>query len=98
MDTNLHKELLGNLKQAVKIAKGKVTPKTIYTVFTPAEIKAIRLKRAKMSQKDFARAFALSIDTLKGWEQGKRSPDAAANNYLRMIKANPKLVQTTIAP
>lgn len=49
-----------------------------------------------MSQAEFARAFNLSIDTIKGWEQGKRSPDAAASNYLRMIQADPDYVQQTL--
>jgi putative transcriptional regulator len=50
-----------------------------------------------MSQSVFASTFRLSLDTLKGWEQGKRKPDAAAANFLRMIKANPEFVQRTLA-
>ncbi len=50
-----------------------------------------------MSQAVFARSFQLSLDTLKGWEQGKRKPDAAAANYLRMIKADPEHVRRTLA-
>ena len=37
------------------------------------------------------------LDTLKGWEQGKRKPDAAAANFLRVIKADPKFVQRILA-
>jgi putative transcriptional regulator len=50
-----------------------------------------------MSQAVFARSFQLSLDTLKGWEQGKRKPDVAAANFLRMIKADPEFVQQTLA-
>ena len=50
-----------------------------------------------MSQAVFARSYYLSLDTLKGWEQGKRSPDAAASNYLRLIQADPEFVRRTIA-
>lgn len=50
-----------------------------------------------MSQSVFASRFRLSLDTLKGWEQGKRKPDAAAANFLRMIKADPEYVQSTLA-
>ena len=95
MDDKLFNELESNLKEAVKIAKGRVAPKTAYIV-TPAEIKAIR-RKAKMSQAMFARSFHLSLDTVKGWEQGKRAPDAAASNYLRLIQADPDFVQKTIA-
>lgn len=97
MDEKLFKELETNLKEAVKIAKGTTAPKSIYVVLTPAEIRTIRTN-VNMSQTVFARSFQLSLDTLKGWEQGKRRPDAAAANFLRMIKADPKFVQRTLAP
>ena len=96
MDDKLFKELDGNLKEAVKFAKGAKAPKSVYDVLTPMEIKAIRAG-VNMSQAAFARAFQLSIDTVKGWEQGKRKPDAAAANYLRMIKADPEHVQRMLA-
>ncbi len=96
MDDKLFNELEANLKEAVKVAKRHMAPKTTYVVVTPAEIKAIR-RKVRMSQAVFARAFHLSLDTVKGWEQGKRSPDTAASNYLRMIQADPEFVQKTIA-
>ena len=96
MDGKLFNELEANLKEAVDVVKGKVVPETAYMVITPATIKAIR-RKVKMSQAMFARSYHLSLDTLKGWEQGKRSPDAAASNYLRLIQADPEFVRRTIA-
>ena len=96
MDDKLFKELNTNLKEAVKVVKGTSAPKSVYVVLSPAEIKAIRAS-VKMSQAIFARSFQLSLDTVKGWEQGKRKPDVAAANYLRMIKADPEYVQRTLA-
>ena len=96
MDDKLFKDLDANLKEAVKVAKGTSVPKSVYVVLSPAEIKAIRAS-VKMSQAVFARSFQLSLDTIKGWEQGKRKPDAAAANYLRMIQADPEHVQRTLA-
>jgi len=96
MDDKLFKELDANLQEAVKVARGTVAPKSVYVVLTPAEIKRIRAS-VNMSQAVFARSFQLSLDTVKGWEQGKRKPDAAAANYLRMIKADPAHVQRTLA-
>ena len=96
MDKKLFKELDANLKEAVKVAKGASAPKSVYVVLTPAEIKAIRAG-VNMSQAAFARTFQLSVDTIKVWEQGKRKPDAAAANYLRMIKADPEHVRQTLA-
>jgi putative transcriptional regulator len=96
IDDKLFKELNANLKEAVKVAKGTLAPKSVYVVLSPAEIKAIRAS-VRMSQAVFARSFQLSLDTIKGWEQGKRKPDAAAVNYLRMIQADPEHVQRTLA-
>ncbi|MGI9288231.1 MAG: NadS family protein [Pseudomonadales bacterium] len=96
MDTQLFQELESNLKDAVKYAKGEASPTSVYFVLSPADIKAIR-QGVQMSQAVFARTFHLSLDTIKGWEQGKRKPDAAATNYLRLIKADPDHVQQTLA-
>ena len=95
MDEKLFKELDANLEEAVRIAKGTTAPKSVYIVLTPAEIRTIR-NSVNMSQAVFARSFQLSLDTLKGWEQGKRKPDAAAANFLRMIEADPDFVQRTL--
>jgi putative transcriptional regulator len=96
MDKKLFEELDNNLKEAVKIAKGTTAAKSVYVVLSPTEIKTIR-KSVNMSQATFARSFQLSLDTLKGWEQGKRKPDVAAANFLRVIKADPNFVQRTLA-
>lgn len=96
MDDKLFEELDANLKEAVKVAKGTTGPNSVYVVLRPAEIRAIRAS-VGMSQSVFASTYRLSLDTLKGWEQGKRKPDSAAANFLRMIKADPEFVQKTLA-
>jgi putative transcriptional regulator len=96
MDDKLFDELDANLKEAVKVAKGTKAPNSVYVVLRPAEIRAIRAS-VGMSQSVFANTYCLSLDTLKGWEQGKRKPDSAAANFLRMIKADPEFVQKTLA-
>ena len=96
MDDKLFDELDANLREAVKVAKGTKAPDSIYVVLRPAEIRAIRAS-VGMSQSVFASTYRLSLDTLKGWEQGKRKPDSAAANFLRMIEADPEFVQKTLA-
>lgn len=96
MDDKLFDELDANLKEAVKVAKDTRAPNSVYIVLRPAEIRAIRAS-VGMSQSVFANTYRLSLDTLKGWEQGKRKPDCAAANFLRMIKADPEFVQKTLA-
>ena len=96
MDDKLCRELASSVKEVARIARGRSSPKSVYVVLAPSDIQAIRA-RVGMSQAVFARTFQLGLDTLKGWEQGKRSPDAAATNYLRIIAADPEYVQRLIA-
>lgn len=96
MDKKLFKELEGNLKEAVNVARGKLLPKAAFVVLSPSDIKAIRAG-TRMSQTEFAYAFQLKLETIKGWEQGKRRPDVASTNYLRVIEADPEFVQQTLA-
>lgn len=96
MDDKLFQELDANLQEAVKVAKGTSAPESVYVVLSPTEIRAIR-DRVNMSQAVFARTFQLSVETIKGWEQGKRKPDTAAANYLRIIKADPEHVRRALA-
>lgn len=47
------------------------------------------------SQQGFAELLSIPLATLKGWEQGRRQPDAAAEKLLRVTGANPVAVLTT---
>ena len=95
MDKDLFHELEANLNEAVNVARGTSAPRSIYIVMSPAAIKSIR-QNLNMSQAVFAKTFQLSLDTVKGWEQGKRRPDTAAANYLRLIKADPEFVRRAL--
>ena len=91
MDEHLFNELKSNVREAVDIARGHKKPNVIRVVMSPEEIRAIRAG-VRMSRAMFAHKFQLSIETVKGWEHGKRKPDAAAANFLRLIKADPQFV------
>jgi putative transcriptional regulator len=59
----------------------------------PAErIRAIRRKAAR-SAKAFERRFGISAATVQNWEQGRRQPDPAARLLLKVIEADPELVE-----
>jgi putative transcriptional regulator len=45
-----------------------------------------------LSQDAFAACFGIPVGSLRDWEQGRRLPDAAAQNYLRVIAKMPKEV------
>ena len=42
-------------------------------------------QRLGLSQAEFARRIDVSADTIRNWEQGKRSPTGAARALLRML-------------
>jgi len=96
MDEHLFNELKSNVREAVDIASGHKKPNVIRVVMSPEEIRAIRAG-VRMSRAMFAHKFQLSIETVKGWEHGKRKPDAAAANFLRLIKADPQFVLDALA-
>lgn len=56
------------------------------------DIPALR-RKLRLSQGAFAVLFAIPLSTVKDWEQGRRSPDATARAYLRVIARNPKAVR-----
>ena len=64
-----------------------------YKVSVPAEIdvKSIR-KTLHMTQAKFSDAFGFSLDAVKHWEGGRRTPEASARAFLTVIAKNPKAV------
>jgi putative transcriptional regulator len=53
--------------------------------------KRIRAK-LHLTQEQFAGNFNLPLGTVRDWELGRREPDTAAKNFLRVIEHNPDLV------
>lgn len=49
-----------------------------------------------LSQAVFAERYQIPVSTLRQWEQGKRLPDEAAKNYLRLIARIPDIVAQTL--
>jgi putative transcriptional regulator len=46
----------------------------------------------KLSQDKFANMLGVSVGTLRGWEQGRRKPNRAAEVLLRVAAKNPDIV------
>jgi putative transcriptional regulator len=55
------------------------------------DIRQLR-KRLKLTQEEFAQLFAVSLATLRNWEQGRRSPVGPANVLLNIIQRKPQIV------
>jgi putative transcriptional regulator len=60
------------------------------------DVKSIRA-RLNLSQAEFALRFGFSIDTVRNWEQSKRSPEASARALLTIIDKEPEAVKRALA-
>jgi putative transcriptional regulator len=72
---------------------------TGYKATVPAEIdvKSIR-KGLHMTQAGFSDTFGFSLDAIKHWEGGRRTPEAPARAFLTVISRNPKAVIAALKP
>lgn len=54
---------------------------------------AIRARMATgLSQTAFSARYGIPVATQRDWEQGRREPDSAAQNYLKAIARGPELI------
>ena len=60
------------------------------------DVRGIR-QRLHFSQGRFADAFGLSVDAVRHWESGRRSPEAAARALLLVIAHDPQVVMRALA-
>jgi len=61
------------------------------------DVKAIR-NRLRMTQVRFSNTFGFSLDAIKHWEGGRRTPEAPARTLLTVIDKNPAAVLTALNP
>lgn len=59
------------------------------------DVAAIRAAMG-LSQPAFARAFAVSLSTVRKWEQGQRVPSGAARALLRVMEREPEAVRRAL--
>lgn len=60
------------------------------------DVRSIRT-RLNLTQAEFALRFGFSIDTVRNWEQSKRSPEASARALLTIIDKEPDAVKRALA-
>jgi putative transcriptional regulator len=61
------------------------------------DVKAIR-NRLGMTQARFSDTFGFSLDAIKHWEGGRRTPEAPARALLTVIARNPAAVLNALGP
>ncbi|MCC7140016.1 MAG: helix-turn-helix domain-containing protein [Planctomycetes bacterium] len=51
-----------------------------------------------MTPEQFARAMAISVDTIQSWEQGRRRPRGAAVALIRIVACDPRVLRRLLSP
>jgi putative transcriptional regulator len=88
--TTMFEDMITGLDEVDAFLAGETTG---YRVTLPAEVdvKAIR-KRLNMTQSRFSDTFGFSLDAVKHWEGGRRTPESSARAFLTVIARDPKAV------
>lgn len=60
------------------------------------DVAAIR-HRLRMTQEEFAAHFALSVATVRNWEQGRSVPDDASRAFLAVIARDPEVAEEAVS-
>lgn len=53
--------------------------------------------RLGMSQEEFAKAFGISVSSIRQYEIGRHMPPPAVRAYLKVIEAEPEVVRKAVA-
>jgi putative transcriptional regulator len=89
----------------VEVLNGREIPLVpdMPTVSTPSRkataapvVRNLRL-RAKLTQAEFASRLGVPLETIRNWEQGKRSPRGPARALLTVIAHEPDMVFAALA-
>lgn len=88
-------DLIAAMEEAAAHAKGRGKAARLHLVDVP-DVRAIREKLG-LSQQAFAGAYRIPLATLKGWEQGRRQPDATASAYLSVIAGMPDAARKALS-
>jgi putative transcriptional regulator len=63
-------------------------------IYHPEQILAIAARQSsKLTQVEFARLLDVSVDAIRDWEQGRRSPRGAAKTLLRVAMEYPEVLR-----
>ncbi|EEI9213674.1 DNA-binding transcriptional regulator [Salmonella enterica] len=90
MDKVLFERLTQSMSQMNEIIEGTRKPSRTFHI-DAIKIKEIR-QASGLSQSKFAELISVNVDTLRNWEQGRRSPTGPAKALLRAIANDPRNV------
>jgi len=92
----MFEDMMGGLDEVEAFLAGKTAG---YKVNLPAavDVRGIR-RRLKMTQSRFSSTFGFSLDAVKHWEGGRRTPESSARAFLTVIARNPSAVIAALHP
>jgi putative transcriptional regulator len=94
--TSVFQDLKNGLKEVDAFLSGETEGYKV-SVPTDVDVKAIR-GRLHMTQSKFSDMFGFSLDAVKHWEGGRRTPEASARAFLTVISKNPEAVLSALHP
>jgi putative transcriptional regulator len=96
MSEKAFSKLMRGLEEAKAYMEGE---REDYKVTVPpsVDVKSIR-KGLNMTQAAFSDRFGFSLDAVKHWEGGRRTPEVPARAYLTVIQRNPSAVLEALRP
>ena len=78
------------LLEAVRQMKGNKKARS----YGPDQVLAIAARQAtRLTQLEFAQLLDVSVDAIRDWEQGRRSPRGAARTLLRIAMLYPEVLE-----
>src|ERR1700678_1989220 len=88
--TTMFEDMMTGLNEVDSFLAGE---KADYKVSVPADVdvKVIR-KSLNMTQSRFSDTFGFSLDAVKHWEGGRRTPESSARAFLTVIDRAPQAV------
>jgi DNA-binding transcriptional regulator YiaG len=86
------RQFLSALRDVDKALAGKPSSYTRIDLPVPATKEEVRRARKALqaTQKDLALVVGVSVQTVKSWESGDRSPEGPATKLIRWLMKHPK--------
>lgn len=90
----------GRLVEVLSNGRERAIPAAVREAGGESEATYARRVRSAthLTQADFAARIGVPVETVRNWEQGKRSPRGPARSLLKLIEQAPDLVFATLAP
>jgi putative transcriptional regulator len=91
-----YRRIKAGLDDAAAYLDGDLSRGIEHTIDVPSvDVVALR-RRTKLSQAKFALSIGVSVETLRNWEQGKRSPKGPARVLLALLDRDPGIVNARL--